>query len=362
MNRTIKKTASVFIITTLLLSFGISSFADEYNIPDMIDSEELTSRMDRLLDGKSGDICVGYYYSQTGEEWYYNADVFMYSASLYKVPNVMLLEEKENAGEITQDTLIDGYTVYQQEYAAIVNSDNDRGHDIVRYNGGGEYSDKCADKFIKYTSLSEEYFNDERFTGDSYYTARFYNQILMYLYNHPDEYTHTIDLMKQTQLGHYLNLMRDYDYEVAQKYGAYDNKPDGKVFHAAGIIYTPYPIVVTVMTRNAGYDEQLFGDVANLLVTYTLELDETIDKNRDAYLATPTPEPTPEQTPQIENTPEPAPVPTPTPEPAVITKNVSPMPFVIVGVVLLGAGLFLAYKFKPEKPKKEKKDKYVPKH
>ena len=369
-----KRIISVAIFLVMIFTFCTAACAENtstgYQVHNMIDDAELTSLIESCIAGEGGDTSIGFYYSQTGEEWYYNADVFMYSASLYKVPNCMLLEEKENAGEIDQTTNIYGYTVAQQEYASIVNSDNDRGHDIVRYNGGEEYGDKCSDRFIKYTDLSQDYFTDPKFTEDSYYTARYYNKILMYLYNHSDEYSHVIECMKQTQPGHYLNLMRDYSYEVAQKYGEYPSKADGAVYHAAGIIYTPYPIVVTVMTRNGNYNEQLFGDVANTLVGYALTLDERIDEERDAYVE---PETTPEPTPdaeideQTENAPQTATevVPTsevnitPIPETEIIEQKVNAVPFVLIGIAILAFGIILILKFKP---KKNKKAKYKPRH
>ena len=348
-------------MASFLVPFGYAEETEQYEIHDMIDPDDLNSRIEYCIAGSSGDTSIGFYYSQTGEEFYYNADVWMYSASLYKVPNCMLLEEKENAGEITQDTEIYGYTVAQQEYASIVNSDNDRGHDIVRYLGGEEYGDKCSDRFIKYTDLSEDYFSEPKFTGDSYYTARFYNKILMYLYNHTDEYPHVVDLMKQTQPNDYLHLMRDYSYEIAQKYGEYPSKEDGAVYHAAGIIYTPHPIVVTVMTKNGDYNRQLFGNVANLLVSYALELDEKIDNERAEFeaRAAQTPEPTQEP---VEATPEPAPTIVITPKPEVIKKNASVLPLILVGVAILSIGTLLFLKFKPKEEKKQKKEKYKPKH
>ena len=362
-NSRIKRILCLAFCAAFLFSGVPHAEAAEYVPHDLIDDADLTGRIEQVLGEHPGEISIGYYYSASGESWYYNADVWAYSASLYKVPNCMLLEEKENAGEITQDTPYCGFTIAQQEYAAIVNSDNDRGHDIVRFNGGAEYGDKCSFMFKKYTDLPDDYFTEDKFVMDSWYTARFYQQILVYLYEHADEYPHVIELMKQTQPGHYLHRMSDDRYEIAQKYGEYTGKPEGVlVYHAAGIIYTPNPIVVTIMTKGAGYDEQRFGAIADVLTDYTLYLDSLAEEQ--AALAAAEPEPTEEPQPTPQPTPEPAPqlTPQPTPEPVIRhTKQFPILPAVFAGIAIACLGGALALKFKPEKSRK-KSQKYTPKH
>lgn len=350
--KTAEKAISLLLCALLVCCLGAPACAEGGGL---IEQETFDNVILSVLGDYSGDVSVGYYYSRTGESAFFDADKFMYSASLYKVPNCMLLEELENAGEITRDTKMYGFTVEQQEYAAIVNSDNDRGHDIVRYLGGEEYGDKCSDRFIKYTSLDEDYFTDERFTGDSYYTARFYTEILTYLFNHSAEYPHVLEFMKQTQPGHYLHTMSDDVYEIAQKYGEYPDKDDGPVYHAAGIIYCPTPIVVTVMTRNAGYNEKRFGEIAQALVNYTFELDE----KAETMTVEATPEPTEEPQavePAVEPDPTPAPTPEPTPEPVIEHNTGFPVWIIVVCAAVFAGAAFLAIRLKP------KKEKYTPKH
>ena len=74
---------------------------------------------------------VGFWYSGTGDSWYYDADQWMYSASLYKVPVSMLMAEKEAAGELTLESVVNGTTLEYLESTALVYSNNDSGHSMV---------------------------------------------------------------------------------------------------------------------------------------------------------------------------------------------------------------------------------------
>lgn len=228
---------------------------------------------------KAENVSVGYCYLATGDEWYYNADAFHYSASLYKVPVSMLAAEKEAAGELTQETEITTTytgktTLAALESKSIINSDNYTGHGLVEYLGG-TYAGKCADQTIKFTDLSESYF-DQSFFDYSYYSAKYYTQVLRTLYNGGEgAFPHVIEYMKQAIPGQYLRLNLEGKYEIAQKYGAYiENSGQGtNNNHAGGIIYTPNPIAVTIMTVDVPNFEKHIGSIAEILADYTLQLD-----------------------------------------------------------------------------------------
>lgn len=77
---------------------SLASPVDENSI---IDGSVLSSKIENFLKENSIDpkkISVGYYYSATGDSWYYNGDKWFYPASMYKVPLVMLLAEKVHSG------------------------------------------------------------------------------------------------------------------------------------------------------------------------------------------------------------------------------------------------------------------------
>ena len=87
----------------------------------IIDEDALNQWMEEYLKSHNlgqnfQEFSVGFCYTATGDCWFYNADKFMYSASMYKVPVSMLLAEKEAAGELTQDSRLEGYTLQTFSY------------------------------------------------------------------------------------------------------------------------------------------------------------------------------------------------------------------------------------------------------
>ena len=302
MNMMIKRFMAAALCLLMMISLGASVFADENDgtgavagengtadtaaaepveeSSGIIDSASLKSMIDAYvkengLSGKNKVLSIGYCYTGTGDTWYYDADQWCYSASLYKVPCCMLLAEKEYNGEITADTQINSQyangTVDHMEQRSIVYSDNYTGHAIVEYLGG-TYSGKCAEQTIKFTDLPADYFPAD-FSGYSYYSAKYYTQVLNTLYTQSDKFPRIMDYMKQDQTYHYLDTKLDGQYQTAQKYGAFEEKNGNKNYHSAGIIYTPNPIIVTILTKNITGFEKHIGNIAKMLVDYTLQLD-----------------------------------------------------------------------------------------
>lgn len=301
----IKKITAFFLCLLIMISLCVPVFADENDgtgavteinetgdaasagaaeeDSGIIDSAALKTMIDAYVkeNGLSGNnkvFSIGYCYTATGDTWYYDADQWCYSASLYKVPCCMLLAEKEYNGEITADTQINSQyasgTVDHMEQRSIVNSDNYTGHAVVEYLGG-TYSGKCAEQTIKYTDLPQDYFPAD-FAGYSYYSAKYYTQILKTLYTQSDKFPRIMDYMKQDQNYHYLDLQLNGQYQTAQKYGAFEEKNGNKNYHSAGIIYTPNPIIVTILTKNITSFEKHIGNVAKMLVDYTIRLDSEL--------------------------------------------------------------------------------------
>ena len=221
---------------------------------------------------------VGFWYSGTGDSWYYDADQWMYSASLYKVPVSMLMAEKEAAGELTLESVVNGTTLEYLESTALVYSNNDSGHSMVSWLGG-TYNGKCSDMTIKFTDLPDSYF-DQDFYDVSYYTARYMTQVMRTLYQGGDaKFPHVLDYLKQAQPDDYYNRNAALkgSYTIAQKFGAYEEGNGNNNNHCAAVIYTPNPIVVTVMTRNVGEYQNIIAEVGGHLAEYALELDQKLE-------------------------------------------------------------------------------------
>jgi hypothetical protein len=67
-----------------------------------------------------------------------------------------------------------------------------------------------------------------------------------------------------------------YDYKIAQKYGSYIDMQNTNWNHAVGIIYTPHPFILSVMTENVTAFEAVEGRFAALFKDYILSLEDKV--------------------------------------------------------------------------------------
>lgn len=220
------------------------------------------------------DISVGYYYSATGETWYYNGDKWFYPASMYKVPLMMLLSEKVKAGEISQDTLISEMTVADIEENILTYSNNDWAHTIRTYMGGDElWREQCK----RYSTLPNGDY-DPDYMSYCYYSNRYMTDVMKTLYASPEDYPNVIDCLLEAEPEHYFRLELEGQYKIAQKYGSFVDDNNNTFMNATGVIYMPNPIIVTVMTRNVYAPEQVISDLAVIMRDYTLKLDKQLSR------------------------------------------------------------------------------------
>ena len=217
-------------------------------------------------------ISVAYEYTATGERWYHLEDRWYYSASLYKVPLMMLLTEREYLGELTKDTEINGMTLEAIEEEVLVNSNNPVAYSTLLYIA---QPDVCRRQFCKYSDLPEEYYTWD-FYGGSYFTARFMSDVMSTLYRNEERFPRMTDCLKRAQPDHYFRLKLGDRWEVAQKYGTYQDEDGTDWNHASGIIFTPHPFLLTVMTRYGGISETIIGDLAALFCDYTILADSRL--------------------------------------------------------------------------------------
>ncbi len=268
----------LLLCLVLILSlFPAAARAEEESI---LDEERLDAWIKDFLTkngigGGNQIFSVGFCYTATGDCWYYNGDAFMYSASMYKVPVSMLLAEKEKSGLISQDTNLGGGTLKYLETTALIHSDNNSGHAMLDYLGE-DNSGKGSKLCMQYASLDKSYF-DQDFFDYSYYSARFITQVMQTLCEGGEErFPHVIEYLLQAQPDSYLNLSLSGKFDVAQKYGAFKERNGNDNNHITAIVYTPTPIVVTVMTRNVGDYQKLMAQIGSYLAEYSLELDDKL--------------------------------------------------------------------------------------
>ncbi|MBQ9663968.1 MAG: hypothetical protein IJV40_12535 [Oscillospiraceae bacterium] len=273
-----KKTTFVLLLLIAALLSGIvpTAAAEGGQSPlHVIESDEVDRLFRDYVAEKGLDadlISVAYVYPETSETWYHLEDKWYYSASLYKVPLMMILAERESEGELTQDSVINGMTLSDIEETVLVDSNNDVAYSTML---SIAQPDVCRGMFLRYAGLPEDYYTWD-FYGGSYFTARFMSDVMTTLYREPERFPHLISRMKQAQPGHYFRLNLGDRFEIAQKYGSYHEMDGADWNHTAGIVFTPHPFILTVMTRYGGMAETVIADLAELFCAYTLQADERL--------------------------------------------------------------------------------------
>lgn len=256
-----------------------ASLASPTDPNSIIDGTVLNSKIQKVLEERSIDpkqISVGYYYSATGDSWYYNGDKWFYPASMYKVPLVMLLAEKVYNGELTQDSQVYDGVVGEIEEHILTYSNNDWAHAIRKYLGGDAQWRQDAKK---YAQLQEEDY-DSDYLDYCYYNNRYMTQVMTTLYTQRERFPNVVECLLTAEPEGYYRITLGEQYEIAQKYGSFEDSRGVKFNHCTAIIYTPNPIVVTVMTSNVSRYEAAIAEIGQILADYTLQLDPQVDDHK----------------------------------------------------------------------------------
>ena len=270
---------------------------------------------------------MGYYNTATGETWYFEPDSFWDGASLYKLPLNMALAEHVQQGFITWDYPIMGITLGRAQQLSLVDSNNE--YSQAMQDVFGEY-ENYRRAIATYSGLDLEA-QDENFFRYNLFSPRYMINVLKTLYDEPERFPNVIEYMKRARPGQFFRR-NIYEYEVAQKYGY-----RGSLLHTAGIVYTPTPFLMVVMTNGAPMSEQLMGEVSRLMCDYTLYVESTLPPPSPSSTPTPEPTPTPTVTPEAVVTPAPTATSAPTPAVPVQAEPEAPTErFAVLG------GLFFA--------------------
>lgn len=219
----------------------------------------------KLLSGeKNKAISVAVCYTATDEISYYNADQWMYSASLFKLPFMMKIANDELNGVYTGGEFFGGCEEVLK--AVLTHSDNTASYGLIK---GKHYSwedlrnNEIALSGWDVSEFPEGYADVHEWQD---YSARLVMQFLRELYYDQEEYPSVIKYMCEASPGSYLkNGAHGYKIKVAQKYGSYERPC---VDHIAGIIFTDEPILVVVMTANVGVNSanRIMGSIAEKLI------------------------------------------------------------------------------------------------
>ena len=267
------------LLLCLLTALPTAVFAEGEDAGGVLDPAELQAMLDAYIEQHHFDperISVGFVYTATGESWYHNPDRWYYSASMYKVPLMMILAEKEYLGELTRDSNLKGLTLGQAEELILTYSHNDYAHLMMSVVADTEPN--CREYYKQYVDLPEDYY-DPDFHDYSYFTARFMTQVMTTLYTQSERFPNVIDCLLNAQPGQYFRT-RLPDYSIAQKYGSFQDYSARNWNHTTGIIYLPNPIILTVMTLDIPSPEQTIGEIAELFANYSLGLDGKLEQYR----------------------------------------------------------------------------------
>ena len=315
--RTILRLLAAMLVCALLLPCAAASAeeAEPAELPGLIDPDALQGILDNFIATHPGldpndyrQISVGFCYTETGETWVSNPDHWYYSASLYKVPLMMILAKKEHDGLISQDTDLGGVTLATAEDYVLVYSSNAYGHKMMSVVGDGDEMN-ARPQYKQFSDLPDDYYVDD-FYQYSFFTCQYMMDVMEELYFREELYPHIIDCLKRATNEHYFHAVWGWKYPVAQKYGSYTSPYNGYEYnHTAGVIYTEHPFILVVMTQNMGIGESYLQDLCKLYGDYSLSLDEKLPAWLEAKAAAEaTPAPTEEPAAEAVSEPEQDPV------------------------------------------------------
>ena len=281
------KAALILVLAFSLLLGGASyAYGEENTEPtasetveenmSILDEQALTDAVEELLAsyGVTGDrlesVSFAYTYLATGDSWYYNGDNWFYPGSMYKVPMMMVLAEREAKGELTQESDVGGVPLAKAEEYILVWSNNDYAHMVRRYLGGDDVARKL---YQAYSPLEESYYHSD-FIDYCYFTARYMNDVMTTLYSRQQDFPHIMDWLKVAMPENFYHIKLDPGIEIAQKYGSYLEFNNN-----TGIIFSKNPFVLTVMSDCFSYEkaEMLTADAAKLFYDYTLSIDTKLE-------------------------------------------------------------------------------------
>ncbi len=279
MNR-YRQILALLLCAALFFTAAAPGFAEEAagEKTGLLDDKALTELVEGYLkeSGIPGDrVGIGLYFPETGEEWFYNPDTWFYPASVYKVPLMMILSERLSAGMISEDEVIAGLPLDKLFDYIIVHSNNDYAHEVRRFLGGDE---AWREEAKQYAGLSDDYY-DPDYMDYCYFTPRYITRVMETLYNEPERFPKMIDNMLKADPTHYFQQQPEmYNIEIAQKYGSFLDMQNTNWNHTTGIIYTPHPFILTVMTQNVSGYELVLGKFAALFKDYILSLDDDLER------------------------------------------------------------------------------------
>lgn len=227
------------IFFAMILSFGVQSANADAGF------EEMLQPYFEAYNLSEDNFSIGYYNTLTGETFLYNSDKPMVAGSIYKLPICLTYENMLNAGEIDSEDIVDGFTVASAMQYVLEFSNNDLAQSLQINIGGNVVTRPQA---AQYYGLEEGEELPSIYLTDNVICARYALNMMTYVYENRDIYDICLSHLKNAQPDKYAS---EYitDCDVAQKYGYFEG-----YFNDIAIVYTEYPFIMTVLTRNVHED------------------------------------------------------------------------------------------------------------
>ena len=183
-----KRIWSGLLCLLLILALFPVGFAEETAAEEAAEETETTevpeeksdweTRLLLMLQEHNADpetIGAGYYNFATGEEHYYNGDVYRVSGSMYKVPLNMLFLDWIADGTISPDESILGYRYSELLRGTIIDSNNDYAQTMWTYAGNTIETNPASTYYHRYRILIAPIMGeDPENVDDKYYENNFF--------------------------------------------------------------------------------------------------------------------------------------------------------------------------------------------
>lgn len=286
--KAVKKTLCLLLIAALLLPLAPAARADGGQPGADFAAGGLGGAMERYLAEKGlseKNILIGWRDLESGEEWYFGADLFMEGASTYKLPLCMRWADWVADGSRTKDERVGAYTVDAAVREALIRSNN-AAADALRYAISSDQrtyrTEIAANCGMVLDELPSGYYTANQFS------PRYLIGTLRTLWNEREKYDWILDYMKQAQPDSYFSKYRG-EYEVAHKTG----NALGYIADS-GIVFAEKPFSLTVLSFSIQRPEETLGELARIAMDYAEYL---AARETPSPASEPTPDPAPEPTP-----------------------------------------------------------------
>ena len=231
--------------------------------------DDLILRLLEKYEADADGVGIGYYNSRTGEEHYVNADRYMVSASMFKVPLNMIFADRVSSGEMTMDSEIFGAPYRWYQYRTIVESDNERSVDLMNYLGGYRAFKEYQ---IPYLGNDPEADLGWNYQIENFYNPRQFIHMLRSLLAEPERFPGILENMLQATPYSYLHQY-ERRYPIAQKYGFVEQSESNRGYHtyinACGVVFTETPFCLVIFTDNVLKAYDLMAETCMVMCDYT---------------------------------------------------------------------------------------------